>query len=78
MIPQFAGAGGAAALPDLPLPTTRRCPDRARHLGPAVDTDGDGLTDGRELMLHTDPTRADTDADGMSDGYELGSARPTR
>jgi cell wall-associated NlpC family hydrolase len=68
-IPQFAGAGDGAALPDLPLPTTPTVPISP---GPAVDTDGDGLTDGRELMLHTDPTRADTDADGMSDGYELG------
>jgi cell wall-associated NlpC family hydrolase len=72
VIPQFAGAGGAGDLPDVPLPTTPTTPTFPTSPGPAVDTDGDGLTDGRELMLHTDPTRADTDGDGMSDGYELG------
>ena len=36
------------------------------------DTDGDGLTDGDEVLLHgTDPTLADTDGDGMSDGFEV-------
>jgi hypothetical protein len=37
------------------------------------DTDGDGLTDGAEVVDHgTDPTSADTDGDGMPDGWELG------
>jgi Lysozyme like domain/NlpC/P60 family/Bacterial TSP3 repeat len=74
-IPQFEGGGGAAAapMPDVPLPTTPS-PTGQNPLdyGPAVDTDGDGLIDGRELALGTDPTRADTDGDGLSDGYELG------
>jgi cell wall-associated NlpC family hydrolase len=72
-IPQFAGAGAAGGVPDLPLPTTPLPgPTGPRDYGPAIDTDGDGLTDGRELALGTDPTRADTDGDGISDGYELG------
>jgi hypothetical protein len=38
---------------------------------PAVDTDGDGLTDEEELTVYgTDPTRADTDGDGIPDGVE--------
>ena len=37
-----------------------------------ADTDGDGITDGYELIvLGTDATLADSDFDGMSDGLEL-------
>ena len=36
----------------------------------AVDTDGDGLPDGEEIRVGTDPLRADTDGDGLSDGEE--------
>ena len=39
--------------------------------GPAVDTDGDGLTDHEEASLGTDPNLADTDGDGESDGDEV-------
>ena len=36
------------------------------------DTDGDGLRDGEERMIHdTDPTLADTDGDGLNDNEEL-------
>ena len=73
VIPQLTGAGAAGGVPDLPLPVpTPMPPTPSPDLGPQVDTDGDGMLDGRELLLLTDPTRADTDADGMSDGYELG------
>lgn len=37
----------------------------------AVDTDGDGLSDQRELELGTNPKVADTDGDGVSDGDEV-------
>ncbi len=37
-----------------------------------VDTDGDGLFDGLELSLGTDPRNPDTDGDGISDGDEVG------
>lgn len=36
-----------------------------------VDTDGDGLTDSREIELGLDPNKADTDGDGLSDGDEV-------
>ncbi len=36
-----------------------------------VDTDGDGLTDGEEMDLGTDPNVADTDNDGLTDGEEV-------
>ncbi|GAB1420215.1 hypothetical protein MASR2M15_03040 [Anaerolineales bacterium] len=35
------------------------------------DSDGDGLSDAKELELGTDPNIADTDEDGLSDGDEV-------
>ncbi|WP_372946479.1 gliding motility-associated C-terminal domain-containing protein, partial [Muriicola sp.] len=37
----------------------------------AVDTDNDGLTDGQESVLGTDPGNPDTDGDGLTDGEEV-------
>jgi gliding motility-associated-like protein/uncharacterized repeat protein (TIGR01451 family) len=37
----------------------------------AVDTDNDGLTDGQEGLLGTDPNNPDTDGDGFLDGDEV-------
>jgi gliding motility-associated-like protein len=37
----------------------------------AVDTDNDGLTDGQEGVLGTDPGNPDTDGDGLTDGEEV-------
>ncbi|MFN0244050.1 MAG: hypothetical protein ACKVWV_14260 [Planctomycetota bacterium] len=36
-----------------------------------LDTDGDGLFNGDELVHGTDPDLADTDGDGIDDGYEV-------
>lgn len=36
-----------------------------------VDSDGDGLLDGEELILGTDPMDIDTDDDGLEDGDEV-------
>ena len=37
-----------------------------------VDSDGDGLTDEDEVLIHhTDPNNPDTDGDGLSDGDEV-------
>ena len=38
---------------------------------PAVDSDGDGLTDEEEVMGGTDPQSSDSDGDGLSDGEEV-------
>lgn len=38
---------------------------------PALDSDGDGLIDGFESIVGTDPWNADSDADGISDGVEF-------
>ena len=35
------------------------------------DSDGDGLSDERELEIGTDPQHADSDSDGITDGDEL-------
>ncbi len=37
------------------------------------DSDHDGLTNGVEHKLHTDPLRADSDGDGKADGVEVGA-----
>ncbi|MCV6630285.1 MAG: gliding motility-associated C-terminal domain-containing protein, partial [Flavobacteriaceae bacterium] len=37
------------------------------------DTDGDGLLDGQEDTLGTDPTKVDTDGDGINDDVEVGA-----
>ncbi len=38
-----------------------------------VDTDLDGLLDGIEIALGTDPNNVDSDGDGLEDGVEVGS-----
>jgi uncharacterized protein (DUF1800 family) len=39
-----------------------------------ADTDGDGLSDGRERALGTNPLAWDTDGDGLSDGEEANNS----
>ena len=45
--------------------------DPADDRVPAVDTDGDGLTDDVEIGLGTDPNDPDTDGDLLDDGVEV-------
>jgi hypothetical protein len=47
--------------------------ESARAL-PGADADGDAMTNGLELQVHTDPCVADSDGDGIPDGYEYESA----
>lgn len=49
-------------------------PDTAKvtvEVQPLQDSDGDGLTDGEEAVLGTDPFNADSDGDGLNDGDEV-------
>lgn len=73
------GVGANIAAGNLPFPLT--APEVATvppvpGLGSIVfsfdtDSDDDGLTDGAELALGTDPFDSDTDDDGLSDGDEV-------
>ncbi|MDX8377006.1 MAG: Ig-like domain-containing protein, partial [Mariprofundales bacterium] len=40
-------------------------------MNPALDPDGDGLTNAQELAVGTNPLLADSDGDGFSDGVEV-------
>lgn len=40
-----------------------------------TDSDHDGLTDGQEKTLGTDPLNSDTDGDGLLDGWEVNGIR---
>lgn len=64
-IPQLSGPGTGTGF----------AASAAQDFGPAVDTDADGLIDGRERAMGTDASKADTDGDGLSDGYEAARLR---
>jgi hypothetical protein len=46
----------------------------ATYSDSTVDSDEDGLTDGQEAALGTNPNNADTDGDGMEDGWEVNNS----
>jgi len=54
-----------------PSPITGEPPTEPEVKTPPVDTDGDGLTDDRELDLGLKPDNPDTDGDGLTDGDEV-------
>ena len=41
---------------------------------PDADTDRDGLTNGQELEIGTDPENPDSDGDGIIDGFDVGDS----
>jgi hypothetical protein len=43
--------------------------------GEAEDDDNDGLTNGQEYLLSTDPSNSDSDADSLLDGYEVNTSQ---
>jgi outer membrane protein OmpA-like peptidoglycan-associated protein len=70
-----AGHGGGIVLASLggaPLSTRQQDP-QAKGTDPLnPDTDGDGLTDGQEVLTYrTHPLKQDTDGDGLTDGDEV-------
>jgi cell wall-associated NlpC family hydrolase len=64
VIPQLSGPGTGAG-------TALGLPGTLQDFGPAIDSDSDGLIDGREAAMGSNPDAVDSDADGMSDGYEV-------
>lgn len=61
----FLGAGRVELLtPTVDMDNGQECPL-------PVDSDNDGLTDGEETALGTDPNNPDTDGGGAQDGFEV-------
>ncbi len=65
------GANGAVGDPDGDGLTNEQ--EQSNGTNPLLaDTDGDGLSDGDEVLIHgTDPLNPDTDGDGLPDGWEV-------
>ncbi len=56
--------------PVIPTTTEQDIPEE-KFAVPALDSDGDGLTDAEELQNGTDALSADTDNDGLNDRLEI-------
>ena len=63
------GAGTSTTAPGAVAPVGPTCQQLAAA-DPDGDKDDDGITNGREAQISTDPCNADSDGDGMVDGYE--------
>lgn len=67
------------ATPAIEIVPTTTAPVLPTVILPAVDADGDSLTDVEETVLGTLPTNPDTDGDGYKDGVEVSAGyNPTK
>ncbi len=64
-------AGMALFLPGTACSTSTGTTDSGTSATAQLDDDGDGLTNGEEAALGTDPALEDSDGDGHSDGEEV-------
>jgi hypothetical protein len=55
-------------------PVAPVCTAESARAAPGADADGDAMTNGLELQVHTDPCLADSDGDKIPDGYEYEAA----
>ena len=71
---KFSGILGSfllCALPVMPGASAEPAsPEDDYEYAEMLDTDGDGLADGEERRIGTDPMLADTDGDGLEDADE--------
>lgn len=64
--------------PPDPAPSIPPLPDFASaQFTIDLDSDNDGLLDGQEIAIGTDPDNPDTDNDGLTDGCEVLGSNPT-
>jgi hypothetical protein len=76
---QLSVLGALPVLPDVadvdlslaPMHVDAQAPAGGVDCAAGDDDDGDGLTNGQEATLGTDPEKADTDGDGLTDGQEV-------
>lgn len=69
--PTAPSVNGNAPVAPAPVAATTTEPAVPQPLSPAIDSDGDGLTDQQEIQYGTDPQKADTDGDGLTDYEEI-------
>jgi Bacterial TSP3 repeat/IPT/TIG domain len=72
--PRVDQAKVAAPAPTATTATTAPAAIFCDPSDPNGDADGDGLSNGLEQQIGTDPCKADTDGDGVPDGFEYQSA----
>ena len=65
------GGGSTSAPVDTTVPATTPPATTTSNPASLLDSDGDGLTNARELELGTSVTKSDTDGDGLGDREEV-------
>lgn len=66
----FRASDGTSEVVFPQMPNVAGFPLEIENSAP-LDTDGDGLLDGNEISIGTDPRNPDTDSDGIKDGHEV-------